>query len=485
MIHEIRIPSLNPNDEELLVADLVVSEGERVEPGDELFVVESTKAAVSIDSEHAGFVRGLAVESGDYAPVGSIALYIADTIEEQLPGQREASPKQVKSEGSTAKSRLLAKKKKGGARPGRSGGTPSTSPEPTPSNELNWVREALDAVGELKQADGFPEYTSVEAARESESCLIEDGVVLSPGSRIKAKRLIVRSGARIGADTFIEGETVYIGGYANIGRNTSLVSVDIVLGDGAYVGHEVEVDLSGGRSRESRLLAGPASLISPRCYVNTAREVVLETESALSPGVSVFTHRFWQSVLDGYDALFAGVRLCERSWVGSGCQVLPGVIVGQGAVVMSGSTLVDCVPAESLYGGVPAKVIKDSARRRVSTEDQARILKGVLTEFSDILRFKGCSIETMPCGGLDVITPDSKRRRIVLLDTLDDAAEGSVVLNLGEAVLEKEGVYCFNIGAKSVSGIEDRLVHEVRNFLRRKGIRFHPYAWDADYRKGL
>ena len=35
------------------------------------------------------------------------------------------------------------------------------------------------------------------------------------------------------------------------------------------------------------------------------------------------------------------------------------------------------------------------------------------------------------------------------------------------------------------AGVEDRLTHELRNFLRRRGIRFAPFAWDADYRKGL
>jgi len=44
-------------------------------------------------------------------------------------------------------------------------------------------------------------------------------------------------------------------------------------------------------------------------------------------------------------------------WIASRVTILPGVIIGKGAVVASGSVVTKDVPAMSIVGGVPAKVI--------------------------------------------------------------------------------------------------------------------------------
>jgi hypothetical protein len=43
----------------------------------------------------------------------------------------------------------------------------------------------------------------------------------------------------------------------------------------------------------------------------------------------------------------------------------------------------------------------------------------------------------------------------------------------------------FDLARSVVLGRESRIAYEVRNALRRYGIRFEPYAWRADFRKGL
>lgn len=45
-------------------------------------------------------------------------------------------------------------------------------------------------------------------------------------------------------------------------------------------------------------------------------------------------------------------------WIGAGCIILPGVTVGEGAVVAAGCIVTKDVPAFSYVAGVPAKVIK-------------------------------------------------------------------------------------------------------------------------------
>jgi acetyltransferase-like isoleucine patch superfamily enzyme len=46
-------------------------------------------------------------------------------------------------------------------------------------------------------------------------------------------------------------------------------------------------------------------------------------------------------------------------WIGCNCVILPGVRIGEGAVVAAGSVVTKNVPPFSIVAGVPAKVIKE------------------------------------------------------------------------------------------------------------------------------
>ncbi|KAA6333132.1 Galactoside O-acetyltransferase [termite gut metagenome] len=45
-------------------------------------------------------------------------------------------------------------------------------------------------------------------------------------------------------------------------------------------------------------------------------------------------------------------------WIGAGAMVMPGVTVGENAIVAAGAVVTSNVPANTIVGGVPAKVIK-------------------------------------------------------------------------------------------------------------------------------
>ncbi len=52
------------------------------------------------------------------------------------------------------------------------------------------------------------------------------------------------------------------------------------------------------------------------------------------------------------------VKICKNVWIGSDCTILPGVTIGDGAVIGAGSVVTKNIPANSIAVGNPAKVIK-------------------------------------------------------------------------------------------------------------------------------
>ncbi len=54
----------------------------------------------------------------------------------------------------------------------------------------------------------------------------------------------------------------------------------------------------------------------------------------------------------------APVKIGNGVWVGAHATILPGVTIGDGAVIAAGAVVTKDVPANTVVGGVPAKIIK-------------------------------------------------------------------------------------------------------------------------------
>lgn len=60
------------------------------------------------------------------------------------------------------------------------------------------------------------------------------------------------------------------------------------------------------------------------------------------------------------------ITVKDNVWIGANCLILPGVIIGEGAIIAAGSVVNKDVPDYKIYGGIPAKEIKD----RIITDDK-------------------------------------------------------------------------------------------------------------------
>ena len=58
------------------------------------------------------------------------------------------------------------------------------------------------------------------------------------------------------------------------------------------------------------------------------------------------------------DMEFHPIRIENKVWLGANVTILPGVTIGEGAIVAAGAVVTKDVPPRTIVGGVPANVIK-------------------------------------------------------------------------------------------------------------------------------
>lgn len=56
------------------------------------------------------------------------------------------------------------------------------------------------------------------------------------------------------------------------------------------------------------------------------------------------------------------IMIEDHVWIGQGAQILKGVHIGKGAIIAAGAVVTKDVPAHTIVGGVPAKIIKENVK---------------------------------------------------------------------------------------------------------------------------
>ena len=104
--------------------------------------------------------------------------------------------------------------------------------------------------------------------------------------------------------------------------------------------------------------------ISIGCNCNINKHVVLDGRGGLTIGNNVDIAQdvcIWTEEHDYSSPDFKGVCspviIEDYVWIASRATVLPGVIIGRGAVVASGAVVTKNVPPLAIVGGIPARTI--------------------------------------------------------------------------------------------------------------------------------
>jgi len=86
--------------------------------------------------------------------------------------------------------------------------------------------------------------------------------------------------------------------------------------------------------------------------------ITIEDNVLIGPKVNLITENHPTDPTQRKSLLLSSIHIRSNAWIGAGATILPGVTIGENAIVAAGAVVNKDIPANTVAGGVPAKFIK-------------------------------------------------------------------------------------------------------------------------------
>ena len=510
---EIVLTREDANTEFALLAEWLVEDRAEVRQGQPVCVVETTKATVEIEAPGAGTIVQL-FEDGVEVELGKTVAYVAESADElasldQDPEREKPVPKPAATDRKATRKAVelaerhavdltaiekrgfitekdveeLIARQKAAASPGSGAVLAGLSTENVTlpaSFDLDEGTGALDPtflVSLRSDPDSFRKLSpdeKVSTLREH-GAEVGDGVVLGEGSLVAAPQVVIEDGVEIGPRATIRcEEIVAIGESSQFGTDLELLCRRAFLGAGIWAGRSIRFGGGGHRDPWAVLTVGDLAFVGDEAFVNVCRPVLIGREAFLTMRSLIVTHNVGHSLLEGFENRFAPVVLEDRAQVGLGAVIYAGCRIGTEAIVASNSYVTGDIPAGAFAIGVPAKVTGSSSHK-VSRTRQVELARRMLDELHELLVLRGHEVSAI--GDDDARGFEVDGVRVLFVPSFTDAVQEAVVLTLEVNGEPSEGVAVLDLLERRVHGSGGVVLDSVREFCRKRGIRFEPGPW--------
>ena len=519
------LPILEANMTQGIIRAWLKREGEVVQAGEPLFEVETDKVNAEVEAEVSGVLRRIAVPVGARAPVLSVLAFIGAADEaipapetwsslvppnpvlEQQDRPTDAVESSAPAPAATAvPSAVVASAARVAASPAarrlageRGIALEKIRPTGTRGEITRADVEAAIASATVTTGDGSLDTSFLALLRRDGGAIrqlssetkvrlyrehgahIGEGVRIEPGALIIAPAMKIGAMSTIGADSTIECDRLQLGRLVAFGKRTRVRCRAVEIGDALWSKDDVLIGGGGSEEPDARLRAGDACFFGEGAYLNTCHPLTLGNEVCIGARAMLFTHSHWQSILRGYTSMFGPIQVGDHVFIGNNAFIFPGVTISPGATVMVNSFVGISVPPDTFVGGVPAQVIRHVTR---PTRDQqiALVRERLMPEIATALAASGYQVVRRGEG--DACTLDlGKGASVQFVATLRpaDIPRGgrAVILTFaGDATpAVPPGATLLDLQGYRILGAQDALSDAIREFCRRRGIRFRPYAW--------
>ena len=103
---------------------------------------------------------------------------------------------------------------------------------------------------------------------------------------------------------------------------------------------------------------GKNVFINHACSFLDLGGITIEDDVLIGPKVNLITENHSLDPRERKTLELKQIVIRRNAWIGAGATILPGVTVGENAVVAAGAVVSRDVPANAVVGGVPARLLK-------------------------------------------------------------------------------------------------------------------------------
>lgn len=97
-------------------------------------------------------------------------------------------------------------------------------------------------------------------------------------------------------------------------------------------------------------------VIMNNCLMMAAGGISIEDDAMIAANVQLISNN--HDLNNRIVITCKPVRICKKAWIGAGATILPGVTIGENAVVAAASVVTKDVPANAIVMGNPARIAR-------------------------------------------------------------------------------------------------------------------------------
>jgi acetyltransferase-like isoleucine patch superfamily enzyme len=227
-------------------------------------------------------------------------------------------------------------------------------------------------------------------------------VNIGPGAVVCGDEVQIGDCCSFGVFSVIRGRKIKIDAFVQIGAATIIDTPILEIGEGTKINEQVFV--GGLQFPDSKLTIGRNCQIMQMSFINPSKYIKIGDDTGIGGHSLIFGHTSWLSAFEGYPVDFQPIEIGNSVSIAWRVFILPGSVIGDGAVVGANSLVNRVIPPRCLAVGFPAKVVAREPQFPVEMDDEAKpaLLKNILSEMADYLRGFGYDCSQTD-SGLEVV----------------------------------------------------------------------------------
>lgn len=265
---------------------------------------------------------------------------------------------------------------------------------------------------------------------------------------IRANTKIIPESAFIHESTIIECDHFEVGENTYIGPNNKITCKKFVAGDYFYMTERVDVGRGGCTGPNSEVIIGKNVGVFEDVVINPSEKVTIGDNVGIGTGCLLWTHGAWLDITQGYPADFGPISIGDNVWFPARSIMMPNTNIGSDCVIASGAIVTRDIPSGSLAMGAPCKVVRENFYPKPDHEVGAQLDEIMRVWYDELLPHKRIN--------RDVVTIERFKNLITLTDG--------------------DNYTSFHTENKTMSGDVTALSEDLRDFLRRRGVKIYTGA---------